>query len=184
VTLEKRTDDSSKFFHALVKAGRVKRWHTVDTVGTQTVADHTYGVLCTLLYITDGTASKDLMLAALQHDIAEGMTGDAPHPFKLKHREEFDYLEDAAMREINPNATYMGTLTSEEKLLLKIADLLEMGIWATYELVLGNAYALTIMQNILKALSGLPVNDRAMGLVKSLEVNILRYAKEKPDDRT
>lgn len=179
MTDEKRTDDHSKFYHALVTAGRVKRWHTVSTVGTQTVADHTYGVMCTLLYITDGEASKDLMLAALQHDIAEGMTGDTPHPFKLKHREEFDYLEDRALQEINPNCVFMGNLTTDEKLLLKIADLLEMGIWATYELVLGNAYALTIMQNILQALSGLPVNDRAMGLVKALESNIIRYSKEK-----
>ena len=172
---ENMSDDGRAFYKALVTAGRVKRWHTVDTVATQNVADHTYGVMATLVYITDGEASKELLLAALYHDVLEGITGDLPHPFKKLCPDEVIRMEGIAANQLPEG--FESIITQDEMDMLKVADLLEMGVWATYELVLGNAGALKIMVNILRALSGMTVNDRAMVIIESLEANVAKYTK-------
>ena len=153
-------------YKALVKGGRVKRWHTVDTVNTQNVADHTYGVIATLWYITGGDVSKQLMLAALQHDMPEHVTGDAPHPHKLVCPDEYNQIENVALRTLPSIGV---ELTPDEQELLKIADLLEMGVWSTHELSMGNAHAVKIIHNVLRALSGRVMNRNTMNLTINLQ---------------
>ena len=67
---------------ALYNGGAVQRFHTVRTVQRQTVADHSWGVASLLLLITNGNASRDLLAAALHHDLGEQWTGDVPSPTK------------------------------------------------------------------------------------------------------
>lgn len=172
-------EGASKFYKALVRAGRVKRWHTVDTVATQNVADHTYGVMCTLMLITDGNASRELLIAALSHDILEGITGDTPHPFKSQYPDEFNFLEDAAEAQIPKG--FAPTITKDESNLLKVADLLECGVWATHELILGNAGALPIMLNVLRSISGMEVPPRAMAIIEALERNVSKYTENEDE---
>ena len=168
---------SAEFYKAMVRAGRVKRWHTVDTVATQNVADHTYGVMATLMFITDGEASRALLLAALSHDILEGITGDVPHPFKRQYPDEYKFLEDAAESQLPEG--FAPTISKEEMNLLKVADLLECGVWATHELALGNAGALPIMLNVLRSVNGMEIPKRAMSILDSLEHNVSKYSGEK-----
>lgn len=62
--------------------GRVKRFHTEHIIGEELVATHTFGVICWVMALTDRKASRNLILAALYHDIDEQISGDAPGPFK------------------------------------------------------------------------------------------------------
>lgn len=167
--------EQAKLYLATVKAGRVERWHTLDTNRTQNVADHTYGVLHTLLFITENECSRDLMVAAMFHDVAEHITGDIPHPFKQKLKTLFDRMEDDVYDDmgINPFAD----ITEEEKVILKQADLIEMGVWGTGELICGNANGMVILQNVLKALDGMTLSPNAQMLVASFEHNSKRAKK-------
>jgi len=73
-------------FNEIRRAGAVKRYHTVDTVRTQNVAEHSWHVAQIVRYIYP-TASKELILAAIDHDVGEIHTGDIPAPFKWQYPE-------------------------------------------------------------------------------------------------
>lgn len=113
-----------------LEAGRVLRYHAVPSVGSQNVAHHSWGVALICVYLTDGEASKPLLLEALMHDAAEYFTGDVPFTVKRDRRdikEIFDGLEDEARNKwllLPPIA-----LDERDKALLKLADTLEGFIW-------------------------------------------------------
>ena len=166
-------------FQMLIGAGKVKRWHCASIHQPQDVGNHTFGVMAVLLYITEGEVSKELLLAALMHDMAEGQTGDTPHPFKKQYPDEFNFLEDAAMESVFEYEQQL--ITIEEANLLKVADLLEMGIYASYEHAMGNTYSITILINVLKALSGLEIPKNAMTIATGFEQRVqiaMRAMKE------
>lgn len=68
----------------------VKRWHTIQIVGEQTLADHQYGVMLIALYLFDrlvGIADDrdgalQLLVYCMFHDTYEFRTGDIPTPAK------------------------------------------------------------------------------------------------------
>jgi 5'-deoxynucleotidase YfbR-like HD superfamily hydrolase len=174
-TYQAEHEAQSKLYLATVKAGRVQRWHTMDTNHTQNVADHTYGVLHTLLFITENECSRDLLVAAMFHDVAEHITGDIPHPYKSRLKKLFGRMEDDVHTELGIDP--LADLTEDEKVTLKQADLIEMGIWGTGELISGNANGAVILQNVLKALDGMTLSPNAQMLVSSFEVNFKRAQK-------
>ncbi len=114
----------------LRKAGQVTRYHNEPTIQNQTVASHSWGVAC-LCYILRPEASRELILSALFHDVAEGRFGDPPAPVKWASQELsdiYDRLEDQHLEELGLGFT----LTPAEKLVLKHADYLE-AMWYCYE---------------------------------------------------
>ena len=116
---------------------RVKRWHTEPTLHTQTVGEHTYGVVMLVLLLTGWEASRSLMIAAQLHDTAERQFGDVPGPTKRLSgvKGQFDALEDAFMARLGAPAP---TLTDTEAKLLKMADNLEGALFCAFELRRGN----------------------------------------------
>lgn len=71
----------------LLKASNVKRWHTVPTVWTQSVAEHQWNVsmISECLALKMGLNDEhlfSLIRIALLHDIEEIWTGDMPSPHK------------------------------------------------------------------------------------------------------
>jgi 5'-deoxynucleotidase YfbR-like HD superfamily hydrolase len=50
-------------------AAIVKRYHTMNIIGQQTVGEHTYNVVQLIRYITEDKASENLIKAALDHDV-------------------------------------------------------------------------------------------------------------------
>jgi 5'-deoxynucleotidase YfbR-like HD superfamily hydrolase len=123
----------------ILDSGLVKRFHTVDTIKSQNVAAHSFGVawLCDLL--TDGKASKYLIMAALSHDLAESVIGDIPSPAKRKlglgkvfHDAEISELRALGLEHYTEN------LTNQEKFVLKLADNLEGMYFCLREKKLGN----------------------------------------------
>jgi len=119
------------------EAGRVKRYHTIDTVKEQTVADHTWGVLMIVRYLT-GRPSWSLVEAALLHDVPEVVTGDVPAPAKWQSQQPCDALDEIESKVLDEMKAPMPALTSEEVLILKIADTTELLLKARREMDLGN----------------------------------------------
>lgn len=60
--------------------GSVRRYHTEEGVHQQTVAEHSWRMAVILHHLYPGR--QDLLVAALHHDLAEGLLGDIPAPVK------------------------------------------------------------------------------------------------------
>lgn len=134
--------------------GHTKRCHALKTVHTQTVAEHSHGValLCTQLY--GGRPSTSLLLAALYHDLPECVTGDVPATAKWRSKELADALDFAETEFHVDNGTGVD-LSPEENLVLKAADLLDLGFYCIDELMYGNKHVMSMMQNVISALARL-----------------------------
>lgn len=145
------------------KAGLVKRYHTEPTIQTQTIAEHTYHVL-RIWFELYGPPSPEETAAILVHDLGEKATGDLPHMIKRDYPElkntlgqiEDDYIRNVMMS-IYKDHPYDIELTKPvlldlDGLKIKICDLLEMAEFSLDEFKLGNRNALSIMNNVEKAL--------------------------------
>ena len=130
-------------------AGRVSRWHAHPTVHDQTVADHTYGVLQWLTFIVPPAAlTKRMMLAALNHDIAEIFTGDIPFTAKRLYPDLKQALDHAEV-DIHERLGANWVLLDAEVSAIKFADLTEMGFYAIREHTLGNSFMVPVIDNII-----------------------------------
>lgn len=117
--------------------GQVRRWHTWPIIKEDTVAAHSFGVawLCVLMY--NFKPSVELLLAAMQHDLAEYAVGDMPAQVKLDDdmNRAMNVLEDRAIEKAGMPRF---PLTEEERLVLIFADKLEALWFMVQERKLGN----------------------------------------------
>lgn len=132
----------------IYNGGKTKRFHTADTLTSQTVGEHSFGVawLCHLIY---PKASKNLILAALAHDLAEHVVGDVSSPFKKAYpgvASALNELEISLLDEFELKFQ----LAEEEKLILKLADLIDGMMWAVRERRMGSLVAVEIYNNFRK----------------------------------
>lgn len=134
-------------------AGAVKRFHTVRTIGNQTVAEHSFNVAMILLKITQPSA--ELLKAALYHDLPEIFTGDIPATTKWRHSSLAHPLSVIEENLIQENQWGI-ILTDEEKLLLKYADMLELVLYCAEQMLLGNSHVQPIFARGLNYLAELP----------------------------
>ena len=114
----------------------VTRYHTVTTLVKETVGHHSHGVAM-LVHLLNPEASKQVLLAALFHDLSEHLTGDIPSPAKREYGigEQVSQLEDRLMREVG---IHMPQLSSEDTRLLKLADIAHGALYCGREMSLGN----------------------------------------------
>jgi len=127
-------------------AGAVKRYHVKRTHRTQTIAEHTFGMLMLVKQVTEGHGDYGLQSrstiyeAILHHDLPELMTGDIPAPIKRAHP-ELGPLIDSIERDLYPlYQEFRLDLTQEEAALLKWADRMELVLWCLEEFRMGNTY--------------------------------------------
>lgn len=69
----------------MLRASHVKRWHTVDTVKDQSVAEHQWNVTALSMRIASIAGEEitaELVQYAMFHDLEEIYTGDMPSPYK------------------------------------------------------------------------------------------------------
>lgn len=122
------------------RGGRVQRMHTVPVLHPQSVAAHSFGVawLCYLLHPTNDP-STNLLMAALQHDLAEHMTGDIPAPAKrlLNIRGKVAAMEEQLINDAGL-PFFENLLTTQEAEILAVADALELCQYSLREMKLGN----------------------------------------------
>lgn len=136
-------------------AGYVERYHTLRHIGKQTDAEHS-AQAAVLLMMLHPTASVDLLKAVLTHDLGEWFVGDVPSPALRTTTEYGDAYRDAektAVR-INLPTVYrvMNSLNNDERIWLRSVDLLELCLWCSEQLHLGNEYARSPMNRGLQYL--------------------------------
>lgn len=131
--------------------GASTRYHTVDMHYRQTIADHSFGVAWFCELITEGRAPKELIMAALTHDLAEHIVGDIPSPAKRslgvgKMWDDFEtkHLDEAGI------AGYAWSLHPEEQVILKLADMLDGMMFCLRERKMGNHNVEVIFDNFRK----------------------------------
>lgn len=108
--------------------GDVKRYHTYATVPAQTVAAHSWRVAVIAAHLWPDRPG--LPLAALYHDVAEGLTGDVPAPAKRALGEGLEHEGGIRRLELDYER-YLGVapsppLNQEDFARLKCADYLEL----------------------------------------------------------
>jgi 5'-deoxynucleotidase YfbR-like HD superfamily hydrolase len=123
----------------LRRAGRVKRFHTLDTIIPDNVAIHSLNVVLTLIVM--GEATADRILLAIEHDLPERRTGDIPSPLKRLIRADttaVDLEEVSWLGDYLPTADHHTIPTQRDIEVLKIADNLDGLLKCTEEVRLGN----------------------------------------------
>lgn len=134
-------------------AGAVKRFHVMRSNTVQTVAEHTWGVVSLVNELVPD-ASKELLLAALYHDMHERATGDMPstakwmYPFLARAMRTAEHAWN-----IENSCNFEDTLSKAEKAILHFCDYLELLLWSIEQCKLGNRYAMEPLNNILRALT-------------------------------
>ena len=113
----------------------VKRYHTCHTIKEQTTGAHQWGcgIICLAL---KPNCSKDVLVYALLHDVAEKVTGDIPAMVKRL------YLTDCQFREqigsLEKNFQPLPELSPLDVLIVRIADILELLWFCAKEIEMGN----------------------------------------------
>lgn len=120
----------------ILNGADVVRYHTIRTLVTETVGHHSHQVaLLTLMLKPE--ASRELLTAALLHDLAEHITGDLPSPSKRAYGigEQVSALEDKLLTEAGLS---MPSMTPAERRTLKLADIAQGALFCSREIALGN----------------------------------------------
>lgn len=113
---------------------KVKRYHTVDTLVPETVGHHSANVAHIVLAISTD-CRKELLVAALFHDVAEQYTGDVPATAKWASDKLAKALKEV---EESYSMNYAEDLTAHERCILKQADMLDLCFKCVEEYQLGN----------------------------------------------
>lgn len=125
------------WINTVYKGGAVRRFHTVPVTSHETVAEHSFGVAVMVLALTNNNASKNLMLAALFHDLAEQVTGDIPATAKWNHP-TIKVAAQVAEHAFHTEHGLTVDLSEREQLILKWADLLQLMFYCKAQRDLGN----------------------------------------------
>lgn len=125
-----------KMVEFISNGGDVRRFHTVNTIGTNTVAEHSFGVVWIIWLLTGGQCRPKLLMAGAAHDLAEQVVGDVPSPAKraLGIGQDIDELETKILAD---HGTAF-VLTPEEARTLKLADCLDGLLFCAKERSQGN----------------------------------------------
>jgi 5'-deoxynucleotidase YfbR-like HD superfamily hydrolase len=156
----------------IFNGGASTRYHTATVFNRQTIADHSFGVAWFCELITDEFASKDLIMAALAHDLAEHLVGDIPSPAKRKLglSKQFQELEDAEL-DTAGLLMYSRMLGEPEQQVLKIADCMEGLMYCLKERRLGNKNVEIIFERFCQYITDV-VSKMTVGKYRSRAANL------------
>ena len=122
----------------IIAGGNVKRFHTVPTIKDDLVSSHSY-MVAWLVTLISRNPSSQLLIACLQHDIAESVVGDIPSPSKRAFSLNTTELEQKVLQRSH-HVDYAALLTKEEKRLLKVCDILAGLLFCVQERKFGNRH--------------------------------------------
>jgi hypothetical protein len=152
---------------ALRGAGKVKRYHTMHTHGSQTVAEHSFYVCLLLTELVD-KPSVALLKAALYHDLPEHETGDIPATTKWKYPKLAEEVKSAENDFIERHGLAV-SLPDKDWLALKYADMGELVMYSIDQIMLGNRNMVPVGKRGLDFLKDLPyLSDRATMFINKL----------------
>lgn len=119
----------------------------------QSVAAHSYyvalfaGYLCDLFEVDSNFKSMAIEWS-LYHDIGESISLDIPANVKRKNKVESKKIEDAAFAEM---VSIEGIQFDDIKMLVKLADLLDVLFYCSEEISMGNSFFISIMAEAVTA---------------------------------
>jgi 5'-deoxynucleotidase YfbR-like HD superfamily hydrolase len=148
----------------IVDGSEVKRFHTIRTVGIETVGHHSFlvAMLCRML---STNCTNTLLLAALTHDLAESVIGDVPAPIKAKTalgKTEEEILADTGLE-------YVTLLTTEERRILTLADRLAGLIFCRQEIGVGNTLIRPCLYNYSELIGDMaPFSDEEIRVIEAV----------------
>lgn len=125
-------------------AGRVRRYHTWVVHHQQTVGEHCWQVALVYEQVW-GPLRAEVERYIRHHDTAELVVGDPPFPVKANNPElkaGYDALEGPALERLG---VALPVLTAEERVKVKVADLLEMMVLGMTEREMGNLLAAPVV---------------------------------------
>lgn len=159
----------------LRSGGNVKRFHTVTMHREHLVASHSWGVAAVLLDI-DPSASRDVLVAALYHDVAESVTGDVPATTKWRYPKLSEILNEAE-KEIEKELGIHVVLEQYERDRLKFADMVDLILSCLEEYSLGNREALVIAHRGVTYLESKVFDTKCTEYLERLKQHMLEQLK-------
>lgn len=153
------------FIFTMRKGGQVKRFHTEQIIGEETVGHHTYGVITWVLALTDRAASKELMLSALYHDTDEQVMGDLPGPVKWDWG-DLDNLTEQVRNSFRLEYKMHVDLTMSEHLTLRWADKMDLLMTCVDQQRLGNIRGIEIGRKVVCRLESYAVHPIGSEMLK------------------
>jgi len=107
----------------VMRVSAVKRWHMIETVRTQTLAEHSANVALLAMVIARMAPMEyfdtyaAVGIAALVHDVSEVFTGDIPTPTK----KFVNGINELELRLTHP--VFVGAVNGNSDALIKMCDL-------------------------------------------------------------
>lgn len=129
----------------LLRGVQTRRFHTVPTIQTETVGHHS-ALVAGMLFLAYPDCSRNVLVHATFHDLAECETGDIPSPSKRAFVDRAA-LNQAEYRILQASNLNLPVLTEVEERQLKVADILAGLATCLHERQLGNTLVKTAWQN-------------------------------------
>jgi len=125
-------------------------------------------VACITIALTDRAPSRNLLMAALFHDLLECIVGDLPRNAKVDYH-VIGHAFKSVELELEEKHGLMVELTIEESIILKQADIFDMLYYVTEEQVLGNMRLENAFENGVMYLSALELNPNATRMLEHVK---------------
>lgn len=136
----------------LVRKGlSVERLHTLPHITPYNNGFHSANVayialeLCT----ANGINPANCVIAGLMHDVHESYIGDTPANVKVDNPELKTLMTSIESKWESDNGLDLPDLSDVEKSILKIADLVELGMYCLDELKMGNSNMKFVIRNVI-----------------------------------
>jgi len=141
------------------EAGWTDRLHTVIKLRRYSIAEHSWNMVNLLQILFPEDVTLNLVLAIQHHDMPERWVGDIPYPSKrnltdgelgrLSAKAEAKVAEAIGLPDIQ--------LTPREGEILGLLDVLELVLWASEEIKMGNSHMEGTFRNGLAAVKSMPI---------------------------
>jgi len=145
----------------------VVRYHAMTTLVKETVGHHSHGVAA-LCYILDPEVSRDVLLAALLHDLSEHLTGDIPSPAKRIYGIG-EHVTSLELSMLAAAGLTMPKLTPAELRVVKLADLAQGALFCVREFSLGNTNILKVLDRYLSYAESMNLTENERKLFNTIE---------------
>lgn len=149
-----------------------RRYHCYRPLMEDTVGHHSHNVISIILAIAPD-ASRELILAAHDHDAAEHITGDMPAPTKRSIdglRDAFGKYETKLMRDAELTV-YEYALSEEELITLKLADALDGMRYCLNEVRMGNSKMQPVFSTFSSYVENLLASDNCLANANARELH-------------
>lgn len=149
------SDLREKITSSRYMAGQVRRYHTWPTLRTQTVAEHCWRVTCIYLELFGLRSRNSVVYYCLHHDSGELYTGDIPFGAKSKVPGMRSAVDEGERAGLERMGIVLPELLPDERLKVKLCDLLEMWEFGSVEMRMGNMLAQPVVWDTKDAALGI-----------------------------